>query len=171
MIYLWATLLVIWNLASLLGVLIGLPGVWIMVITTSLVAWWQWDEGMFSAWTLAAILALAVLGEVLEFFSGVFGSKRVGGSGWGVVGGIAGCIVGGIAGTFLIPIPLVGTLIGACVGGGLGTWLAEMAAGQKMDVAVKSGVGGGVGRLLGTLGKLLVGVVIWLIIAVAAYWP
>ena len=161
----------IWNLAGLLLVLIGLPGVWIMVVTTSLVAWWQWDEGMFSVWTLAAILALAVLGEVVEFLGGAAGSRRAGGSGWGVAGGVVGCVVGGIVGTFAIPIPLIGTLIGACVGGGLGTWLAEMAAGQKMDVAVRSGLGGGVGRLVGTLAKLAVGVVVWAIIAVAAYWP
>ncbi len=80
MTYLVATLLVVVNLAWLALNIFQLPGNWMIVATTGLVAWWQWDEGMFSVWTLAAVLVLAVIGEVLEFFAGVAGTSRAGGT-------------------------------------------------------------------------------------------
>jgi hypothetical protein len=40
-----------------------------------------------------------------------------------------------------------------------------------MRASVKSGVGAGVGRLAATLMKLVGGAIIWLIVAVAVFWP
>ena len=42
MVYIWATSLVVINAVWLALVLVGLPGNWLMVATTALVAWWQW---------------------------------------------------------------------------------------------------------------------------------
>ena len=169
MVYLYASILTLLNLCWLALVLIGLPGTWLMLATTALLAWWQGD--MFSLWTLGIVLVLAIIGEVLEFFAGVVGTKRAGGSRWGAAGAIVGCIIGGIVATFLIPIPVLGTLIGACGGAALGAWLMELASGKEMRLAVRSGIGGVIGRLLGTLAKLGIGSLIWLILAVAAFWP
>jgi len=44
------------NAAWLLVVVFGLPGNWLIVISTCLFAWWRWDEGVFSIYTLIAIL-------------------------------------------------------------------------------------------------------------------
>jgi uncharacterized protein YqgC (DUF456 family) len=74
-------------------------------------------------------------------------------------------------GTFLIPVPIVGTLLGACIGAGLGTWSVERLIGKPQDKSVKSGVGAGVGVFVGTTTKFLIGCLIWLIIAVATFWP
>ena len=62
MLYLWATLLTLLNAGWLATVLLGLPGTWLMVITTALVAWWQWDQGMIGLPVLVAIAGVRAAG-------------------------------------------------------------------------------------------------------------
>ena len=171
MIYLLLVLLLLVNLIWLAAVVFSLPGNWLMIITTVLFAWWQWDRGVFSIYTLMAITALAVVGEILEFLGGMGGARKAGASWRGSIGAIIGAVVGAILGTLLIPVPVVGTLLGACVGAGLGTCLLEMQAGRDIERSVKSGFGAGMGVFIGTTAKFAAGVVIWLTIAVAAFWP
>lgn len=175
MIYLVATILVLVNLAFLATVILGLPGNWLMLASTVGVAIWWWDEGMFSLWTLIAVLVIALLAELVEFLAGVAGAKQAGGGFWGSVGALVGGLVGGIVGTLLLSwtmvMAFIGTIAGAVVGAGVGAWVLEIAAGKQMKPAAHSGVGAGVGRLIGTVVKLAAGGLIWLIIAVAAYWP
>lgn len=179
MVYLYATLLSLVNLVWLFTVIIGLPGTWLIVLTTVGVAWWHGDFSrtptpgfvdMFHPGTLIALVALAALGEIIEFFAGVAGAKRFGGTRRGALGAIVGGIIGGILGT-AIPMPVIGTLIGACAGAAIGTVALEIHGGMKFDAATRAGVGAGIGRFGGTVGKLAVGVVIWLVAAVAAFWP
>ena len=171
MITLWASILVVTNLVWLALTLIMLPGNWIMVTMTLLLAWWQWDERMFSPWTLVVIVGLAVMGEVVEFLSSALGVKRMGGTKWSSLSSLLGAIVGAIAGTFLIPIPVLGSLIGACAGACAAAGGVEAAQGRDARSAAKSGLAAGAGRLLGTGMKFAIGVVIWLVVAVAAFWP
>lgn len=176
-IYLWATLLTLVNLVWLCLNLLTLPGNWLMVATTMLLAWWQWDaakaagDQMFSIPTLVAIVALAALGEVVEFFAGVAGARKAGSTRWGSAGALLGGIVGAVAGTFVIPVPVLGSLIGACAGACLGAWGMELLGGREMRPSIRAGIGGGVGRLGGTVLKSFLGVLIWIIVAVAAFWP
>ena len=44
-IYLWATLLILLNAFWLLLNLLALPGNLLIAVTTTLLAWWQWDCG------------------------------------------------------------------------------------------------------------------------------
>ncbi len=171
MIYVVAALLMVVNTAWLGLVLLRLPGVWLMVLSACLAAWWQADEGMFSLVTLGVVLFLAILGEVLEFLAGVVGSKRAGGTRWGAAGAVLGSIAGGLAGTFLLPVAVLGSVIGACAGACLGAVGMELAVGRRIDAAVRSGRGAGVGTFGGILAKLGTGVAVWVIIAVAAFWP
>ena len=179
MVYLWATLLLLLNAVWLLTVVLGLPGTWLIVVSTALVAWWQWGDpatgqpGMFSLTTLIVIVVLAGLAEGAEVLTGVVGSKRAGGTRWGAVGALLGGFFGAVVGTVLIPIPLplLGPLIGACGGAFLGAWGLELAGGRRMRESAQAGVGAGAGTLAGRVIKLIVGVVIWLIVAVAAFWP
>jgi uncharacterized protein YqgC (DUF456 family) len=169
--------LVIINAVWLALVVVGLPGNWLMVVTAAGVAWWRWSDAsppgdrMFSLWTLGSIAAIALIGEVLELFAGVFGARTTGGTKWGGVGALAGGLIGGIVGTFAIPIPLLGSLIGAAAGAGLGAAALECVGGRPVDASIKAGVGAGIGRLAGTLFKFAAGIAIWLIVAVAAFWP
>jgi len=134
-------------------------------------AWWQRDNGIISVYTLIAVVILATLGEIVEFFSGMGGARKAGAGWFGAISAIAGAIVGAMAGTLLIPIPLIGTLIGACCGAGLATLLIERIYGKEMDQSVRSGIGAGLGLLIGTTVKFLLGVAIWLIIAIALFAP
>lgn len=172
-----AIVLILMNAAWLVLVALGLPGTWLMVATTALVAWWRWPADgsntppMFSLGVLVAIVVVAVVAEVLEVAAGMVGAKATGGTRRGAVGALVGGLVGAVAGTFLIPIPLLGSLIGACLGAGVGAWGLELSGGREHAAAFKAGMGAGVGRFFGTIVKLTAGVVIWLVVAVAAFWP
>ena len=142
-----------------------------MIITTCLFAWWKWDKGLFSWPLLIAITVLALIAELIEFFAGAGGAKKAG-AGWlGAGAAILGALVGALAGTFIIPVPIFGTMFGACLGAGLCTWLVERTTGKEPDASVRSGVGAGTGVLVGTISKFFIGCLIWLLITIAAFWP
>ena len=159
------------NALWLLLVVFGLPGNWLIVICTCLFAWWRVDDGVFSFYTLLAITVLAVIGELIEFFAGAGGAKKAGASWRGSIGAIAGAVTGAVVGTFAIPVPFLGTLIGACTGAAIGAWSLELTGGRKLQDSFRYGIGAGIGQLLGITSKFILGVIIYLIVAVAAFWP
>jgi uncharacterized protein len=167
--YVWAAILVLANTVWLVLDLLGLPGNWLMVAGTLLVAWLK--PGMFSVWTLVAISIVAAAGEALELISGALGARKGGAGRRGAVGALLGGFIGAVAGTFLIVIPVLGSLIGACVGAGLGALILELSGGREFRASLHAGVGAGVGRVLGTVIKLAAGILLWLVIAVAAFVP
>lgn len=171
MLYVWLILLLLLNACFLAMVFFYLPGNWLVVISTALFAWWRWDDGVFSIYTLVIITALALLGELVEFFAGMTGAKTAGAGLPGAAAAILGAVTGAIVGTFVIPIPILGTLIGACAGAALATLAVERLAGKKADESLRSGIGAGLGVFVGTVSKFSLGVIIWLIVAVAAFWP
>ena len=170
MVYLFAVLLAIVNVGGLVAVLVGLPGTWLMLAGTALFAWWGWDEGVIGGWTLLVLLVLALVGELVEFVAGMAGAERAGGGWRGSLGALLGGVVGALAGC-LVPVPVLGVLLGSCVGAGAGAWLLERRAGKTADTSRRIGWGAGVGRLWGTLVKLGLGVVIWIVATVASFWP
>lgn len=166
--YLAAALLVLVNTAALLLTLIGLPGNWVMVLAAGAVAWWR--AGMLGWPVLAAVLLLALTGEILEFAAGLWGAKAAGGTRGGAVGALVGGLAGGLAGT-LLPAPLIGTLVGACGGAAIGALLLELRGGRTLSDSLRAGTGAGIGRFTGTVAKLFAGIAIWIVTAVAAFWP
>jgi len=171
MLYVGLLILVLLNVLWLALVLLGLPGNWLMVLTTALFAWWAWDRRPFSGGTLIAIALLAVAGELIEFFGGTVGARRAGASWRASFAGILGALIGGLAGIVVFPVLFVGTIVGACLGVGLAVWLVETSRGEHPELSFRRAVGAGMGEFVGILGKFAVGVVIWLTIAVAALWP
>jgi uncharacterized protein YqgC (DUF456 family) len=171
MVYIWILLLLLVNAFCLLLVLFALPGNWLMLISTCLFAWWRWDDGIFSIYTLIAIGILAALGEIIEFFGGMGGARKAGARWFGAFGALLGAIIGAIVCTFVIPIPMLGTVIGACGGAGTGALVFEMAAGRRLEESARSGLGASLGELVGITIKISLGFLIWIIIAVAAFWP
>jgi uncharacterized protein YqgC (DUF456 family) len=175
MIYLAATLLALLNAMWLALVVVGLPGNWLMVLTTLLVAWWRWTaepaRPMFGAPVLIAICVLAFVGEIVELLAGVVGSRTAGGSRRGALGALVGALVGAVLGTAFIPVLVLGSLIGTCAGAAIGAWGLEFSGGRSSRASLKAGLGAGVGRLAGTLAKLVVGSAIWIVVAIAAFWP
>ena len=167
--YVWAVILVLTNAVWLALDLLGLPGNWLMVAGTLLVAWLE--PQLFSVWTLVAIVIVAATGEGLELLSGALGAWKGGAGRRGSVGALLGGLIGAIVGTFLIPIPMLGSLIGACAGACLGAWIFELNGGRDFRASLRAGVGAGMGRAVGTVIKLAVGILLWLIIAIAAFVP
>lgn len=160
--------LCVMNLLLLLTVIFGLPGIWLMLLATGLVAWWQPD--MIGWGPLLAMGIVALLAEGVEFVAGLLGAAKAGGGWLASLGALGGGLLGAIVGTFVIPIPLLGTLIGACAGAGFGAYALHLAD-KRPEQAAKVGVAAGVGRLVGTIVKMGLGIVVWIIAAVAAFWP
>jgi len=53
----------------------------------------------------------------------------------------------------------------------LGAWAIEVSRGRKMEESVRCAVGAGLGELLGITAKITAGIIIWLTVAIAAFWP
>ncbi|MBU0641043.1 MAG: DUF456 family protein [Planctomycetes bacterium] len=177
MTYVWATIVVALNLLWLSLVFFGLPGNWLMALSAMLTAWLRSSADasdhtpFFSIWTLTAVVLLATLGELAEFWAGVVGTAKAGGTRRGALGALVGGMVGAVAGTIFIPVPVLGSLLGGCAGACIGAWWLELRGGRDMNESMRAGVGAGVGMLAGRVVKVIAGVLIWLTIAVAAFWP
>lgn len=164
-------MLILLDAVWLVLVVFGLPGNWLIVISTCLFAWWRWDNSVFSIYTLIAIVVLAILGELVELSAGMIGAKKSGASWPGSIAALFGAVIGAVFGTFLIPIIFFGTVLGACIGAGLGVWGLEISRGKKMEQSVRCAVGAGLGEFFGITSKLVLGIVIWFTVAIAAFWP
>ena len=147
----------------------ALPGNWLIVISAWAFELWR-PESVFSTTTLVFITVLALIGEIIEFIGGMGGAKKAGAGLRGTLGALFGAITGAILGTIILPIPIVGTFAGACIGAGLGTWSMELTRENiQPGHAAKMGVGAGVGVLIGTGSKIIIGAFICLIVAFAAF--
>jgi uncharacterized protein YqgC (DUF456 family) len=167
LLYLLALLVL--NAAGVFIVALTLPGTWLILLATAGYVWLLGDSRAGFGWgVLVALLALAVLGEILELITSAFGVQSAGGSRRASFGAIAGGMVGAIAGTFLLPVPVVGSILGAALGSFLGALLAERSRGSDLRRQVAVGKGAFWGRLFGTVAKLLVAAIMWIVVALAA---
>lgn len=148
--------------------LMTLPGVWLIVASGLGCRLWQPD--LFSIWTFGIAIGLAVLAEIAELLSSAAGTSKAGGGKAAAASSVVGAIVGAIAGTFLIPIPIIGTIAGGVIGAGLAAMLAERRLGGKAwSESAKVGGGAAAGRLVATVIKAVFAVVIGLFLATAAF--
>ncbi len=161
------------NSAGVIMVALQLPGTWVMLLATALFAWLYWGDGdpIIGGWMLGLLAGLAILGELVEGLAGALGAKGAGGTKRGVALAIALGILGAILGTVFIPIIVVGTLVGAALGSGVGSILGDLWAGREWKLALKAGGGAAVGRFAGSVGKLAVACVMWMLVVVALVWP
>jgi uncharacterized protein YqgC (DUF456 family) len=170
----WGALLVIGSGLAWATNLVTVPGNWIVVGLAALFAYFfPAAAGRGLSWTTVfALVALAALGELVEFAAGAATAARQGGSRRGMflalVGAVAGSILGVGAGA---PIPVLGPLIGAVGGGALGAfagaYLGETWKGRCEDERVSVGKAAFWGRLWGTAGKLALGGLMVVIVTIA----
>ena len=143
---------------------LGLPGLWVMVIGVIGYGWLT-DFRTVGVATIAVVLALALLGEIIEMWVGFRFTKRYGGSnraGWGaLIGGIIGAVIG-------VPVPLIGSVIGAFVGSFAGAVLFEYTLSATTATAVRAGWGAVLGRAAAAAVKIALGLVIAVIGVFAA---
>ena len=159
-----ALVLGICTILGLVLVPLGLPGLWVMVAG---VVGYGWLTGFRSVGvgTIALVLGLAFLGEIIEAWLGFRFARTFGGSrrsAWGaLVGGIVGAVMG-------VPVPIVGSVIGAFLGSFAGAALFEYSLSRTPDTAVRAGWGAVVGRATAAAAKIALGVVIAVLGVIAA---
>ena len=175
--FIWAILLIIVNVVCWCTTFITLPGNWFMVGVTALFAWVvEGEDGQGIGWTTVIILiVLAGLGELVELLTGAAGAAKQGGSRRSIALSVVGALVGSIGGAILglpIPIPIIGSAVGALFGAAMGAFggavLGEYWKGRPIERGVEIGRAAFLGRLFGTVGKLGIGVVMIVVVAVDA---
>src|SRR4051812_8587256 len=117
--------------------LLGLPGLWAMVLATLIYAWYT-AFYFIGLWTLVSLIAIAAVAELIEFAAGSRGAKKAGGSSraaWGaLIGGLLGAIV------LTIPVPIIGTTIGLCIGVFAGALIGELTVHDNAAHSIRVGI-------------------------------
>src|SRR4051812_35671860 len=136
-------LLIVMLLGLAINVL-GLPGLWLMVAALggyAIATGWN----VYVGWpSLIALVLLATLAELAEFFAGAAGSKAAGGRTRGMIGAIVGGFLGAIF-LSIIPIPVVAQVVGACLGAFVGAAVMEFYD-KDWRHSMRVGVGAAKGR-------------------------
>ena len=170
----WALLCVLVLVISLGLNASGAPGNWIMLGASVFYSWLMPNESPydFGIFVILIVLIFAIIGEILEFFTGAMSTKKAGGTKRGMWFSVVGSVFGSIGGIFIgIPIPIIGSLIAALlfsgVGALLGAYYGERVEGKNSKEAWKVGVSSFTGRILGSLFKIICGFIALITIAVA----
>jgi uncharacterized protein YqgC (DUF456 family) len=159
--------LVLAEIAGLLMIPLGLPGLWVQALA---LAGYGWYTGFTTVgwWAILLVIMLAVIAEALEFVLGGRYAAKYGGSrraAWGaILGGLVGAVVG-------VPIAIVGSVIGAFVGSFLGAMIFELSHSWRSPEwrgSMRVGWGAMIGRLVAATLKSGIGVVIAAIALFAA---
>lgn len=165
--HLGGVLLVLANGAAWGATFFTLPGNWIIVALMALAAFLlpeAVDGSLGVGWGEVMLLALlAGLGELAEFATGAAIAKKQGGSRRGMIISLGSAAVGSLLGAIVgIPIPFVGTALGALLGGAFGAYagayLGESWKGRDVEGRLAVSRAALVGRLMGTVGKLVIGI-------------
>lgn len=138
---------------GVLLVIVGLPGLWVIVGATAVYAWATHEI----SWTaFATFLILSLLAEVFEAVVGAWGAKKYGGTKWGMVGAVLGGILGAI---LLSPLlPLAGSIIGAFLGSFAGAFILEYMTDRDYQRARQAGKGAFLGKTAAVVVKMGLGV-------------
>lgn len=134
-------------LGGVLPVLPGPPLSYIGLLLLHFTERYQFSGRFLIVWAIVTVLVYA-----LDYVIPIWGTKRYGGSKWGIWGSIIGLVVG------LFFFPPFGIIIGPFAGAVLG----ELSSGKTSGSAFRSGFGSFVGFLTGTLLKLITsGLMTW----------
>ena len=173
MTWLWliALLLLIGMVCSWALNLVGLPGNWINLAAVAIYAWLMPLEHRADVgWIVVGILLLlAIAGEVIETLASSAGAATAGGSKRGAALAMVGAMIGGVIGLLIPnPFPVIGHILASllCSGVGalLGAMLGEAWKGREWEDAWWVGHSAFWGRMFGTVGKILVGAVMIVVV-------
>ena len=129
-------------IGSFLPVIPGAP----LILLGAFFYAWHSDFLVVTWGTLAILLGLSVLSQILEHFASLLGAKKFGASRWGMIG----AFLGGMIGFFTSGI------LGILIGPFIGALLLEFFHGQNLNASLKIGLGTLVGFLGGAIGKIIV---------------
>ncbi|MFZ4572783.1 MAG: DUF456 domain-containing protein [Phycisphaerales bacterium] len=165
-----ASLVVFLAFLGMLLTAIMMPGAWVTIAGVFAIYWFWKPELVDSPWwTFGSAVALATLGEVIEFAAGAAGATKGGSSRSGAIGAMVGSIVGAI---LMAPIvPPLGMIAGGVLGAAGGTVLVERGIKKKTwEESTRAGKGAAIGRIIATVSKTLFAVAIGMIMIAAAFW-
>jgi len=154
-------------LASVLMTIVRLPGPWLILLAAVAYAWLTgWDR--VRPWLIIALLASALIGEIVEFGLSAVTVRHAGASaraGWGaLIGGFAGMFV------FSLPMPFVGTMFGALVGCFVGALIGEYTVKPEWFHGARVGTFSAIGFVLGIVTKIALSMVMSIaLLGVATY--
>ncbi len=133
---------IVFIIAGIIGCVIpGIPGPPLAYISLLLL---QFTNN--SPYSIAYMLSLAIIVigvTILDYFVPVWGTKKFGGTKYGMWGSIIGLIIGIFTGP-----------IGIIIGPFLGAYLGELVGGMGNNEALKAGLGSFLGFVAGTIMKL-----------------
>ncbi len=174
-------LLLLGNIGAWIGTVFGLPGNWLIVGLAALYVYFLPEpptvgSSVGLSWIFVAVLgALALAGELIEFLGGAAKARQSGASRRSMVLSLIGAIVGSVLGAVIgAPLGLIGGVLLAVVGGGGGafggTYVGEMWKGRPARERFAISRAALFGRLFGTAGKLVVGVVMVTLTTLATFY-
>ena len=147
-------LYIVFAITGIFCIFIGLPGNFLILLFSSLLAWYFKFE-VIRINIIILLVALAILGELLELLIGIIGSKKKKASTSAIVGSIAFSIIGAI---LFAPILFgFGAIIGAFLGAFFGAFIVEFIKKRDISQAMDSGKGAFLGKLGGVLVKTVIG--------------
>jgi uncharacterized protein len=141
---------IFWLIVAIILMLVGIAGSFLPVLPgppLSYAALWVMQlrsDPPFTMTFLLIMLGVTLLVTALDYWVPIYGTKRFGGTKYGVWG----CTIGLVAGLFFPPW---GIILGPFVG----AFLGELAGNTKSDHAFKAALGSFLGFLFGTLLKLI----------------
>ena len=147
-----------WLLITFLALILTtlrLPGGWLIVAESVAYAWWtEWAQ---VGWLFIGLfVVLAAVGEALELLTSVLTARKAGAGKRAAWGGFIGGFLGMIFLSFLVPIPVLGSLCGALLGCFAGATIGEITDKGELTQGTRVGLFSALGFILGTVAKLIV---------------
>lgn len=153
------------SVVVILAFIVGLIGALLPIIPGVIIIWFASlfyaavlvGFGTFSPWVFVLITLIAMVAGTSDIWLAALGAKTTGASWRTLLVGL----VGAIAGTFLLPIPIFGTIIGYAAG----IILAEYMRFKEWRPAIRTALGGVVGWGISSVVELVGGLAIILLTA------
>jgi uncharacterized protein YqgC (DUF456 family) len=137
---------------GLIGIIVPvLPGLLLIWLGALFYAWIVVGFDTFSPWIFALITVIGLVAGTANIWLTAFGSKKTGASWRTLLVGF----IGGITGTFLIPIPILGTILGYVGGLVLSEYVQQGALRPALKAAAGGVVGWGVSTGVEVAGAIL----------------
>ncbi len=141
LIIIGVVLLIVGLIGCVMPVIPGPPVAWLSLLIL------QFSDKAQHNWQMVwTTFAVAVIVQVLDYIIPAMGTKKFGGSKYGVWGAVIGLVVG-----LITPIPL-----GVIVGPFLGAFIGELIRDNHVEKALKSAMGSLIGFLFSTGLKIVV---------------